>query len=317
MLMNPLHVLVCGTNYGRIYLEAIRLGGAGYRLAGLLGRGSARSRQMAHEHGVALYRRVEDLASGIDLACAAVGSSAFEVVLGLLARGIHVVCEHPQKLRYLKSALDVAASRSLCFHVNGHFADLEAATAFIVQCRRETGAAPPSFFHVMATDRSLYAALDILRRVLGSFEPLQFHVTSRLSPFTVIQGLLRGVPTTFHIQRFADGHLLADGSPSYLVDHRIAAGFPSGILTLLAMNGPVVWNRNLNSAGHHTQRLFTVVHENRALTAELLHKQRIAANFGAIEALAKNVCEGLRPLEQTPDYLLEVSGAWETLGGLL
>lgn len=27
MQMNPLHVLVCGTNYGRMYLEAIRLGG--------------------------------------------------------------------------------------------------------------------------------------------------------------------------------------------------------------------------------------------------------------------------------------------------
>jgi len=27
--------------------------------------------------------------------------------------------------------------------------------------------------------------------------------------------------------------------------------------------------------------------------------------------------EHLRPLEQTPDYLLEVSRAWETLGDLL
>ena len=36
--MNALQVLVCGTNYGRIYLEAIRLGGAGYRLAGIFAR---------------------------------------------------------------------------------------------------------------------------------------------------------------------------------------------------------------------------------------------------------------------------------------
>jgi yersiniabactin synthetase, thiazolinyl reductase component len=317
MLMNPLHVLVCGTNYGKIYLEAIRLGGQGYRLAGILGRGSGRSQQMAREHSVALYRRVEDLAPGIDLACAAMGASAFDVVLGLLARGIHVVCEHPQKLCYLQSALDAAASRSLCFHINGHFADLEAATAFIIHYRRESAAGPPSFFHVTATDRSLYAALDLLRRVLGSFEPFQFHVTSRLPPFIVVQGFLRGVPITFHIQRCADGHLLADGSPGYLVDHQIAAGFPSGILTLLSMNGPVVWNKNLNSAANPTQRLFAVAHENCALTAELLHKQRIAANLGAIEALAKNICEGLRSVEQTPDYLLEVSGAWETLGSLL
>ena len=315
--MNPLHVLVCGTNYGRMYLEAIRLGGAGYRLAGILGRGSARSQQMACEHGVALYRCVEELAPGIDLACAAVGAAAFDVVLGLLARGIHVLCEHPQKVRNLQSALDAAASRSLCFHINGHFADLKAATTFIIHCRRESEAGPPSFFQVTATDRSLYATLDILRRVLDSFEPFQFYVTSRFPPFIVIQGFLRGVPITFHIQRYADGHLLADGSPSYLVDHRITAGFPSGILTLLSMNGPVVWNKNLNSAANPTHRLFTVAHENYALTSELLYKQRIAANLGAIEALAKNICEGIRLLDQTPDYLLDVSGAWETLGGLL
>jgi thiazolinyl imide reductase len=315
--MSPLHVLVCGTNYGRIYLEAICLGGADYRLAGILARGSARSQQIAREYGVLLYRCVEDLAPGIDLACAAVGASGSDLVLGLLARGIHVLCEHPQKPSYLQSALDAAASRSLCFHINGHFADLEAAAAFISHCRRENGIGSPSFFHVTATDRSLYAALDILRRILISFAPFEFHVTSRLPPFTVIQGLLKGVPATFQIQRSADGRSFPDASPSYLVDHRIAVGFPSGILTLLSMNGPVVWNANLNCASSPKRLLFTVAHGDRALTAELLYQQRIAATLRTIAAVAKNMCEGLKPLEQTPDYLLELSRAWDTVGGLL
>jgi thiazolinyl imide reductase len=246
------------------------------------------------------------------------GASGHDVVLSLLSRGIHVLCEHPQKPSRLQAALDAAASGNLCFHVNGHLADLDAAAAFIHHCRQQSGTAPPSFLLVTATDRSLYAVLDILRRVLGSFEPFEFHVTSRLVPFTVVQGFLRGgVPITFHIQRGADGHLLADGSPSYLVDHRIAAGFPSGILTLLSMNGPVVWNANLNRAANPTQRLFTVAHENCALTPELLHNQRITANLAAIKKLVKNMSEGARPPEQTPGYLLEVSRAWETLGAFL
>ena len=315
--MNPVQVLVCGTNYGRIYLEAIRLGGTGYRLTGILARGSALSQEVACELGVPLYRCVDDLAPRIDLACSAVGASGHNVVLSLLSRGIHVLCEHPQTPSRLQAALDAAARGKLSFHVNGHFADLEAAAAFIRHCRQQSGTAPLSFFHVTATDRSLYAAVDILGRVLGSFAPFEFHVTSRLVPFTVVQGLLRGVPVTFHIQRCADGRLLADGSPSYLVDHRIAAGFPSGILTLLSMNGPVVWNANLNSAASPTQPLFTVVHESHVLTAELLHKQRIAANLAAIEALVRSMREGVRSPEQAPDYLLEVSRAWETLGALL
>jgi thiazolinyl imide reductase len=312
-----MHVLVCGTNYGRIYLEAIRLGGASYCLASILARGSARSQQMAREYGVPLYRCVDDLPPSIDLACAAMGASGSGVVLDLLARGIHVLCEHPQKPRHLRSALDVAASSSLCFHINGHFADLDAAAAFIRHCRQQSGTAPPSFFHVTATDRSLYAALDILHRVMASFAPFEFHLTSRLVPFTIVQGLLGGVPVTFHVQRGAGPRPLPDASPSYLVDHRIAAGFPSGVLTLLSMNGPVVWNPNPNCVAGPAEPLFTVVHESRALTAELLYQQRVAINFAAIETLVKSMSQRVRPPEQLPDYLLEVSRGWETLGALL
>jgi thiazolinyl imide reductase len=310
-------VLVCGTNYGRIYLEALRLGGARYCLEGILARGSTRSQQIAHEHDVPLYRCVEDLPPSIDLACAAVGTSGSNVVLGLLARGIHVLCEHPQKPSWLESALDTAASQSLCFHINGHFADLEAAAAFICHCRRTSGAGSPSFLNVTATDRSLYAALDILRRILASFAPFEFHVTSRFPPFTVVQGFLKGVPATFQIQCSAYDRPFPDASPRYLVDHRIVAGFPSGILTLLSINGPVIWNANLNHTAGLVQPLFTVVDENHSFTAEALYQKRIATNLGAIAAMTQNMYEHLRPLEQTPDYLLEVSRAWETLGDLL
>jgi yersiniabactin synthetase, thiazolinyl reductase component len=315
--MNPVHILVCGTNYGGIYLEAIRLGGADYLLAGILARGSLRSQRVARAYGIPLYCCVEDLPPGIDLACAAMGGSGSHVVLRLLARGIHVLCEHPQKPSRLQSALSAAASRDLCFHTNGHFADLEAAAVFIRQCRQQSGAAPPSYFHVTATDRSLYAALDILRGALDSFAPFEFHVTSRLPPFTIVQGLLGGVPVTLHLQYGAEGRPLPDGSPAYLVDHRIAAGFLSGTLALLSMNGPVVWNGNPNRVVGSTEPLFTVLHENRGLTAELLYQQRVAANLAAIKAVVKNMREHVVPLEQAPDRLLEVSYAWETLGSLL
>ena len=309
--------MVCGTNYGRTYLEAIRLGGAGYCLSGILARGSARSQRAAREYGVPLYRCVDVLPPGIDLACAAVGTSGSDVVLGLLRRGIHVLCEHPRRPSFLQSVLDAASSRRLCFHVNGHFADLDAAAAFISRCRQESGSGSPSFFHATATDRSLYAALDILRRISTSIEPFEFQVTSRLPPFTIVQGLLKGVPATFQIQHSADGRSLLDGSPRYLVDHRVAVGFPSGILTLLSMNGPAIWNANPNCTKGAARPLFAVAYEDRALTAEVLYRQRVAANLRAITAVAKNICEGVRPPEQTPAYLLEVSRAWEAVGGLL
>jgi len=315
--MNPLRVLVCGTNYGRVYIESIALGGTSYRLVGILARGSARSQHLALEYGVPLYRGVENLPAGIDMACAAMGASGCDVIRDLLARGIHVLCEHPQKPEFLNSALHTAASHNLCFHVNGHFSDLPAAQAFVGYCLRESAARVPSFVDVTATDRSLYATLDILRRVLPSFVRSRFQVTSRLGQFMIIQGLLGDVPATFQIQRRADGRALPDGSPSYLVDHRIEVGFPSGILSMLSMNGPVVWNVNLNCRKYCQEPLIAVVQEDRTLCAELLARQRISANFRAIEALAKDIRESIKPVGQEPHYLLDVSDTWLALSDLL
>ncbi len=316
--MSPLRVLVCGTNYGRLYLESIALGGASsYRLVGIFARGSPRSQQMALAFGVPLYCRVEDLPAGIDLACAAMGASGCAVIHSLLARGIHVLCEHPQKPDFLRSAFDAAASRNLCFHVNGHFADLAAARAFISYCHKKCSVGLPSFVHVTATDRSLYATLDILRRALPSFAGFRLQATSRLAQFILVQGLIADVPATFQIQRGTARGALPDGSPSYLVDHRIEAGFASGILTLLSMNGPVVWNANLNFGNGTQEPLFAIVQEDRTLSADLLAERRVSANLGAIEAIAKDIREGVKPVEQEPNSLLEVSHAWKILGGLL
>jgi thiazolinyl imide reductase len=315
--MSALQVLICGTNYGRIYLEAIRFGGPAYKLVGLLARGSLVSQRVAREYGVPLYRQVESLPSDIDFACAAMGTSGSDVVLSLLSRGIHVLCEHPQKTSHMRAALDLANSRGLCFHVNGHFANLESGAAFVDLCIRKRGVTAPSFFHVTATDRSLYAVLDILRRVLPSFTPCEFNVSSRLPPFTTIQGLLGGIPVTFHLQNGNGQRPLPDGSPEYLVDHRIVAGFPTGILTLLSMNGPVIWNANLSRCPIANEPIFTVAHEDRALTVERLREQRVCANLSAMSALAQSIRDGVMPPEQTRDCLLEVSSLWENLGALL
>jgi thiazolinyl imide reductase len=315
--MNALQVLVCGTNYGRIYLEAIRLGGPAYKLVGVLARGSPVSQLVAREYGIPLYRHVEDLRPGIDFACAAMGNSGSDVVLGLLSRDIHLLCEHPQKASHLRAALDLANSRDLCLHINGHFANLEAGAAFVDFCRRKSRVRPARFFHVTATDRSLYAVLDILLRVIVSFTPCELNVTSRLPPFTTIQGLLGGIPITFDLQSGDDQRPLADASPEYLVDHRIAAGFPSGILTLLSVSGPVIWNANLNQGTIPNEPIITVAHDDRALTMNRLHEQRVCANLSAMLALAQNIRDNVTPPEQTRDYLLDLSSLWENVGALL
>ncbi len=318
--MKPFRILVCGSNYGQAYVEAVRSAPWPLQLAGILGAGSLRSRELARKCGVPFHQSVDGLKGNVDVACAVMGSSGTGAVLALLELGIHVLCEHPQTPDFIDRALGVAASTGACFHVNGHFASLKAASAFIERCTLLRQSADPLFIDAMTTDRSLYGALDILRRVTKTFEPCEPVLLNHCSPFTVVQAVLGGVPATFQVQGSAraGAGILRDGDPGYLVDHRIAIGFPHGILTLASIAGPVIWNRNCNSAlpSGSGDPMWTSIY-GASVSRVDFHQQRIEANLDSLRRLVERVCTGGIPAEQTQEHLLEVSRAWHRIGTCL
>ena len=313
-----MRILVCGTNYGQSYIQAIKRAPKVFELAGIFALGSTRSSELAREFGVPLYRKIESLPGDIDIACAAMGASGANVVLQLLEQGVHVLCEHPQRPDFLDTAFATAGSRGTCLHVNGHFASLKAASAFIRHCNVLRQSADPSFIDVMATDRSLYGALEIVRRVTRTFEPFELTLRNHFLPFTMVRGTLGAVPATFQVQRFRkeDGRTLQDGDPGYLVDHRIAIGFPDGVLTLASIAGPVIWNLNCNRSSGVESPMWTFVYA-RPTTGFYLHTQRVVANLGAIRSLVKSAREHVIPAEQTRRHILDVSRVWERIGALI
>ncbi len=316
--MKRVRVLICGTNYGRIYRDAIQQAPGVFELAGILARGSARSKEMAKESGVPLYQKVESLPGDIDIACAAMGTSGEEAVLRLLERGIHVLCEHPHKPEFIDAAMRTAAHHGMCFHVNGHFAGLKAASAFIKYCNLVGRFGAPFFLDAMVTDRSLYGALDILRRITNTLEPGELSARDHSSPFTVIKGAVGGVPVTFQIQRSeTEGHIvLKDGDPRYIVDHRLAAGFPQGVLTMLSIAGPVIWNFNINRSSAMNRPIWTFIY-GRPVTSFDLYRQRVRANLVAVQCLVKSVREHVIPEGQTRGHILDVSLAWSRISTLI
>src|SRR5271165_634351 len=106
--MSRMRVLVCGSNYGRAYITALARGPRKFELAGILAQGSLRSQQLAALNGVPLYRSTSELPDNLDLACAAMSSAAWPLVLQLVRRGIHVLCEHPYPADSLKRAVNLA-----------------------------------------------------------------------------------------------------------------------------------------------------------------------------------------------------------------
>jgi len=341
--MGRMRVLVCGSNYGRAYVTALAREPRKYQLAGILARGSLRSRRLAALNGVPLYCSTNELPDNIQLACAAMSSTAFPVVLELLRRGIHVLCEHPYPANAMKQALDLARKRGVQFHVNGHFVNLPAPRIFISECQRALKLTRPEFVEVMATERSLYGALDVLMAAMGSGpqhlkignrralrlepaamgrQPLRVRVLSRRARFVLLEGTLGKIPLRVSVQVSGKGRSrLADGSPDYQLDQRLTVAFPAGLLTLLSAAGPVFWNRTAAQAqgqrAPQFQRegpLWTVLSGQETQTLPELGEQRIQANVTMLNSIRQSILGRATPETQQPQHILQVSRAWEATG---
>jgi thiazolinyl reductase component of yersiniabactin synthetase len=313
--MSRMRVLVCGANYGRTYLAALARQPRKYELAGILAQGSLRSHEVAAVNDVPLYRSAGEVPDDIDLACAAMSSSAFPVVLQLMRRGMHVLCEHPLPARALQKALSLAGKHNLQFHVNGHFANLPAPAAFIRASRRTSKLDNPELVEIMTTERALYATLDILMGAVGASHSLQSGVLSRWSRFVFLEGRLGRIPLWIAVQVSGKGgRRLADGSPAYLLDQRLAVVYPTGVLTLLATAGPVLWNRNPAQMLASKGPLSTVLSGPDSQTAADLREHRVQANIEALNSIRKSILGNGTPPAQQPQHILRVSKAWESIG---
>ena len=284
-----------------------------YALSGILARGSRRSRELAASRNVPLFESTKELTGESDIACFAIGSSGSEIIPNLLAMGMHVLCEHPRLKADLDAAFHCASKNHVCFHVNGHFGDLPAPMTFIEKMRTFVPLAP-LHLNVAVTNRSLYAAVDIIRRGLGRLAPFEFAFPTRAGLFACTSGLLAGVPTTFQIQDRSGTRLgpLADRSGDYSSDFQIIAVYPEGVLSLLSLAGPVVWNRNYNRAAGE-EALWSALGRDRAFTAKELRRERVLANLAAIDQLARSIRGSPPASEQTSEHILEVAEVWELL----
>jgi len=311
-----MQILLCGTGYGASYLEALTQGGSGFRLAGILARGSERSRSLARTHGVPFYRTPEDVAPGaIDAACVAISGPPGEALVhAFLERGVHVLVEHPQTPEAVEGFLASAQAHHAVLHINGHVGDIETAATFVNAAVNARHRNAPFFITGILNPRTLYGGLDLLARALGTLEPFSFApATSQRppkegarSPFISLQGQLAGVSTTLHCQSSTSRH--DDGTGTHL-NHQLTLCFPEGTLQLADTYGPALWLPVQHPSTPWSVPAWT------ALTAPMSlhqgHQSRSTANHLALRRFSAHIESGTSPKEQTPKRLREVSQAWQ------
>jgi thiazolinyl imide reductase len=248
-------VVVCGTRFGRIYLAALGAPECPFELAGILARGSARSRACAEHYGVPLFTTVDDVPDGVDIACVVVsaainGGPGAELAQQLMRRGIHVLQEHQLDEDELAACLRTARRNGVVYRLNTLYRHIEPVRRFIAAARELLARRELLYVEAATAFPVSYSLLDVLGQALGKVRPWGFadaaslpaHLRSRTQldpPFRTIDGVLAGVPFTLRMQYQMDA---SDPENHAHLFHRITVGTDGGTLMLVNTHGPVLWS---------------------------------------------------------------------------
>jgi thiazolinyl imide reductase len=248
-----MRVVVCGTTFGQVYLEAFRRPGLPLRLAGVLSQGSERSRACARHYGVPLFTSVDELPGDVDAACVVVrggllGGRGVELVGRLVERGVHVLQEHPLHHDELAECLRLARRHGVVYRMNSFYPHVAQVRAFIAAVRALLDLQRPLYVDAACGFQLAYSLLDVVRLALGGVRPWGLagpapadagpSAAGAGAPFRSLEGMIAGVPLTLRVQNQLD-----PGDPDNFAHlmHRVTVGTESGSLTLVSTHGPVVW----------------------------------------------------------------------------
>ncbi|AGP40735.1 thiazolinyl imide reductase [Sorangium cellulosum] len=259
-------VVVAGTAFGRIYLDAVASAQGSFTLAGLLARGSDFSRECAERCGAPLYTKVEDIPGDIDIACVVVRSGATggpgsDIAKALLERGIHVLQEHPVHATEITACMKAAKRGGAAYAVNTLYPNVRPIRQFLAAAEYLRKRQRIQFIDAACNSQVAYPLLDVLGRAAGDLRPWAFSECAprgdRSSPaagqpFQSLTATIGGVPVTLRVQNQVHPE---DPDNHSLLMHRISLGCDAGVLTLADTHGPVLWNPRLHSPRDATGRL--------------------------------------------------------------
>ncbi|UZE15909.1 Gfo/Idh/MocA family oxidoreductase [Pseudomonas sp. B21-054] len=253
-------VIVAGTAFGRIYLQALARAHDRYQLVGILSRGNAYSRACAEHYGVALYETVEQVPDDVDIACVVVRSGATGGVGGdlaqqLLRRGIHVLQEHPVHHREIAVCMQAARQGQAAYAVNTLYPNILAIRRFLAVAAYLHDHHGLAYIEAACNSQVAYPLLDILGRLAGGLRPWTFAAPAPAfvgQPFTRLDARFNGIPISLRVQNQV--HPKDPDNHSFLL-HRLEVGCEAGVLSLADTHGPVLWNPRLHASRDSTDRL--------------------------------------------------------------
>jgi thiazolinyl imide reductase len=249
-----LRTVVCGSRFGQFYLEALKTLPEQFEVAGLLAKGSERSKKCAERYGINLYTETNQLPDNIDLACVVLrsgvmGGDGTELSLKLLARGVHVIQEQPVHHKDLASCLRTARQNGVHFQTGDLYVHLPAVRRFIACARVMLEQQNALYIDAACATQVSFPMMHILLEALPAIRPWKIsNVIKSEGPFQVLTGILGKIPITLRAHNEVDP---TDSDNHLHLLHRVTIGVEGGSLSMIDTHGPVVWQPRLHVPDQH------------------------------------------------------------------
>lgn len=309
-------IVVVGTTFGRMYLEAIRRSPT-MHLAGLVARGSRRSHSIAAAYGVPLLTSTAQVPGDTDLACVAVragsiGGEGTTVAVELLSRGISVLQELPAGSGDVTACLRAAHHGRAAFAVANLYRRLPSVRAFLAAAQELVAAERPLAVDAHLSIQPAYALADILTQIGIPVRPVSL---ASVGGGSVVAGTLGRVPVAVRYATALD----SQDTDNDVRFPAVSVHTGSGTLTLTDVHGPVLWIPTLHlpsEAKHNimsdtaalrevsaTDTLFSPQYSHAAVLDDLWPKALAAE----IDAALQNTSTA------TGQRTLQVAQLWQTM----
>lgn len=239
-----LKAIVCGTNFGEFYLKALKSAESDFQIAGIIGRGSQRSKTLSKKYNVPLYFNVEELPSDIDLACVIVrsegtGGDGTELCIDLLNKGINVIQEQPVYQEHLYKCYKLAREKNLIYLTANLYSNLSNMQSFAVYAKKLNIYSKLEYISVSFSTQLSYVALDLLAisGILGDLE-LDNNIIKGLGPFDILYGNIGKLPILIEFN-----NQLNPKTPDYNMQlmYSFKLYYEDGVLSLNDAYGDVAW----------------------------------------------------------------------------
>lgn len=245
--MHKKRILVCGTGFGKIYLKTI-VENEKYELAGIIGKGSDRTKKIANDFNVPVYTNIENIEANIDAACvvvpnAAGGGQGTDIAEKLLLRGIPTLLEHPAHEKEIIKCLK--ASKNTPFMINPFYRYISPVQDFLEAAKVMNHHSVLLSASLDCAIHVLYDGIDILGCALENFSGWKLGTVAEIVGSTLKSGgnksikiMIGDIPVMFVINTDVDKD---DPDHPLHLYHRIELTFSTGRLCLVNTHGPVIW----------------------------------------------------------------------------